>query len=150
MEAEAKSHGGGFCCKCVRGYYRVEQESWEPFTRCAEIQLDKRMWPCFLSSLLLSLHPWASVCIPSPRLPVSPSISFLFCSLVTMWAQCEMCLFVSFGNLFPRPRNWRHAHTHTHTQTHWYMFPCAQTLRNTHLGTHTHMHWRECVGVKDA
>lgn len=86
------------------------------------------MWPCFLPSLLFSLHPWASVCIPSPELPVSSSISFfVVCSLVAMWAQCEMCLSVSFGNMFPRPRKelemgacksaWVHTSTNS-TKTH--------------------------------
>lgn len=129
------------CCKCVRGYYRIEQESWEPLTGCAEIQLDKRMRPCFLTSLLFTLHPRASVCLPSPRLPVPPSVSGLLCSQAAMRVQCEMYLFVSSGNFcFFSPSFADRDKLETGRCR---AAACGHTLTNTGLlCTHTHTHSR--------
>lgn len=47
---------------------------------------------------------------------------FRFCSLVTMWAQREMSLFVSFGNMFPRQRRKPEQRANLHLYTHQHVF----------------------------
>lgn len=89
-------------------------ERCEPITGCAAIQADKRMWPCFLISLLLTLHlftPLILFFLP-PCFPLSLSlvlfISFIYFSFpppIFMQPRLsEMFLFVSYFHSFPRQR----------------------------------------------
>lgn len=90
------------------------------------------MWPCFLPFLFFSPHPWASVCIPSPELPVSSSISFYS----VPWLPCGhsvrcVCLPPSAICFPDQERKWgwvlAKPHACTHLQIHVFVFAQIQT-----------------------
>lgn len=103
---------------------------WNP-TRQAYVAL----FPLLSPSLSICLYPLSQAsCLSLHLISFFLSFFFLFCSLVTMWAQCEMCLFVSFGDIFPRQREKLEMGT--------CKAACKHTLKNTckHTFGHTFTH----------
>lgn len=101
----------------------------------------------FPSSLPSSPHPLASVSLPSPKLPVSPSISlfyffhfyFDFFWCVVPWLPCGhsvrcVCLLRQYVFQTERDTGDRHLQTSTHAHTQVHI--CVYKHRYTHIHAH--------------
>lgn len=123
-----------FFCKFIHSYNLVEQESLEPFTERVEIHLDDCMQSCFLTSIPYSLHPWASVCIPSLSF-LSRLLYFFFFFVSVPWLPCGhsvrwVCL-SPLAICFPdTEENWSSVQTYIYTH-----------ISTLFFSTNTHALW---------